>query len=127
MRNLRTPFSPLKCEYLGIFEKEPPRGNFPLFYPLYLQSCLRCTECFLRRYLMILLNQSQDKILLLSLFNQGHKRWRRIGTCLISWGQCVRSKAGHSLPYVSVEHAPLHTVLSMCNIAISNYCLLAPN
>lgn len=47
------------------------QGRFPIFYPLYLQSCLRCTECLLRHYLMTFLNQSQDKMLWLTLFNQG--------------------------------------------------------
>lgn len=127
MRNISTPFSPLKCEYLGIFEKEPPRGSFPIFYPLYLQSCLRCTECFLGHYLMTLLNQSQDKILLLTLFNQETLKMEKERDLPNIKGSVCEKQSRAQAPYVSVEHAPLHTVLSMFTIAISNYSLLAAN
>lgn len=114
MKNISTPFLPLKCDYLGIFEKEPPRGSFPIFYPLYLQSCLRCTECLLRHYLMTFLNQSQDKMLWLTLFNQGTRKMEK------ERGQYEKqSRAQPSL--CTCGTCSLHTVLSTCNIGISNY------
>lgn len=115
MRNISTPFSPLKCDYLGILEKEPPRGSFPIFYPLYLQSCLRCTECLLRHYLMTFLNQSQDKLLWLTLFNQrtlkmekerGHceKQSRAQPPSLCACGTC---SPAHCFEYVQHRYLKL--------------------
>lgn len=129
MRNISTPFSPLKCYYLGIFEKEPPSGSFPIFYHLHLQSCWRLPECFQNHYLITFLNQSQDKVILPTLFNQGTLKMENEKD-LPNVTEPVCEKQSMACPVAFVEHVLMHTslsVLSRCNLALSTYSLSTPN